>query len=123
MANVILVEDNHLYAEDLADYLQEVGHTVRVAGTATDMWIAVAEAAPEVILLDLGLPDACGLTLIPRLLEQYPSVRILVLTARSADEARDDALRLGAHGFLTKPVKFMSLAAHLHHICEQALAA
>lgn len=122
MARVIIVEDNQLYAEDLGDYLQEVGHAVRLSSTANEMWAEIADAVPDVILLDLGLPDACGLALIPQLLEQHPAIRILVLTARTSADTRDEALRLGAHGYLVKPVKFMTLATHLQLLNEPALA-
>lgn len=123
MPSVLLVEDNQQYAEDLAEYLVEVGHAVRTAATARAMWESLSSGVPDVILLDLGLPDADGIELIPRLRAQFPSVVILVLSAQTSANVRAQALGLGAAGYLTKPAKFVTLALHLNQVAANALVA
>lgn len=116
MPRVLLVEDNLPYAEDLAEYLSEVGHIVWAAQTARAMWVILSTATPDVVLLDLGLPDADGLELIPLLRERFPLLAILVLSAQTNANVQAQALALGADGYLTKPAKFVSLALHLDRV-------
>jgi DNA-binding response OmpR family regulator len=113
MAQLILVEDNLPYAEDVADYLIEIGHSVKIAGTASAMWSTLAQGHADVIILDLGLPDDCGFNIIPRMRQLYPDIGLLVLTARVMLESRIQGLQLGADNYLTKPIKFPELAAHI----------
>jgi DNA-binding response OmpR family regulator len=119
MANIIIVEDNLSYAEDIADYLGEVGHDVRISGNAESMWAALSQQCADVILLDLGLPDDSGFNIIPRLRELYPDTGILVLTARVMLDSRILGLQLGADNYLTKPIKFPELAAHIEALCRR----
>ncbi|OWW22497.1 hypothetical protein AYR66_26355 [Noviherbaspirillum denitrificans] len=121
MLRVVLVQDNLLYAKELAGYLQEIGHTVTVARAMPELWAAVMTESPDVILLDLNLPDASGLTSIPRLIEAYPATRILVLTGRTSADMGNEALRIGAHAHLVKPVKLLTLATHLQDLNEPEL--
>jgi DNA-binding response OmpR family regulator len=122
MANIVIVEDNLSYAEDVADYLKEIGHEVRLCGTAEAMWAALSGARADVILLDLGLPDDSGFNIIPRMRELYPDTGVLVLTARVMLDNRILGLRLGADNYLTKPIKFPELAAHIEALCRRVCA-
>lgn len=119
MANIIIVEDNLSYAEDVADYLSEIGHEVTTSGNAEAMWAALTQQHADVILLDLGLPDDSGFNIIPRLRELYPDTGILVLTARVMLDSRILGLHLGADNYLTKPIKFPELAAHIEALCRR----
>jgi DNA-binding response OmpR family regulator len=66
-----------------------------------------------VVVLDLGLPDEDGFNIIPRMRQLYPEIGLLVLTGRVAFDNRILGLRLGADHYLTKPIKFPELAAHI----------
>jgi DNA-binding response OmpR family regulator len=66
-----------------------------------------------VVVLDLGLPDEDGFNVIPRMRQLYPEIGLLVLTGRVAFDNRILGLRLGADHYLTKPIKFPELAAHI----------
>jgi DNA-binding response OmpR family regulator len=65
------------------------------------------------VVLDLGLPDEDGFNVIPRMRQLYPEIGLLVLTGRVAFDHRILGLRLGADHYLTKPIKFPELAAHI----------
>jgi two-component system, OmpR family, response regulator len=119
MASIVIVEDNLSYAEDVADYLTENGHEVRISGTAESMWTTLSKGPADVILLDLGLPDDSGFNIIPRLRELYPYTGILVLTARVMLDSRILGLHLGADNYLTKPIKFPELAAHIEALSRR----
>jgi DNA-binding response OmpR family regulator len=113
MTQILIVEDNGEYAGDMADFLRELGHDVTIATTASHMWAALTRTPTAVVVLDLGLPDEDGFNVIPRMRQLYPEIGLLVLTGRVAFDNRILGLRLGADHYLTKPIKFPELAAHI----------
>lgn len=113
MTQILIVEDNGDFAADMAEFLVEHGHEVSITATAADMWAALTRNPTAVVVLDLGLPDEDGFDVIPRLRQLYPEVGLLVLTGRVAFDSRILGLRLGADHYLTKPIKFPELAAHI----------
>ncbi|HEX4719200.1 MAG TPA: response regulator transcription factor [Thermoleophilaceae bacterium] len=101
---VLLVDDFPLVRSGIAAALQdEAGiDVVGEAGTAAEaMALAVAQA-PDVVLLDLGLPDESGVTMISRLAEKSPRSRVVVITASENVEVLSSAMAAGAVGYLTK---------------------
>jgi two-component system, OmpR family, response regulator PhoP len=113
MTQILIVEDNGEYAADMAEFLVELDHEVIIASTAGDMWAALTKHPTAVVVLDLGLPDEDGFNVIPRMRQLYPEIGLLVLTGRVAFDSRILGLRLGADHYLTKPIKFPELAAHI----------
>lgn len=113
MTKILIVEDNLEYAEDMADFLSELEHDVHITSSAGDMWAALSQGNVGVVVLDLGLPDDDGFNVIPRMRQLYPQIGVLVLTGRVAFDSRILGLRLGADHYLTKPIKFPELAAHI----------
>jgi DNA-binding response OmpR family regulator len=113
MTQILIVEDNGDYAIDMAEFLRELDHEVTIATTASEMWAALTRTPAAVVVLDLGLPDEDGFNVIPRMRQLYPEIGLLVLTGRVAFDNRILGLRLGADHYLTKPIKFPELAAHI----------
>lgn len=113
MTQILIVEDNVDYADDMAEFLREQGHEVAIATNAADMWLALTKTPMAVVVLDLGLPDEDGFTVIPRMRQLYPEIGLLVLTGRVAFDNRILGLQLGADHYLSKPIKFPELAAHI----------
>lgn len=113
MTKILIVEDNLDYAEDMAEFLVELKHEVHISACAGDMWSALSHGNFGVVVLDLGLPDEDGFAVIPRMRQLYPQIGVLVLTGRVAFDSRILGLRLGADHYLTKPIKFPELAAHI----------
>ena len=113
MTQILIVEDNGDYAADMAEFLLGLDHQVEVATSAADMWAALTRNPHAVVVLDLGLPDEDGFNVIPRMRQLYPEIGLLVLTGRVAFDSRIMGLRLGADHYLTKPIKFPELAAHI----------
>jgi DNA-binding response OmpR family regulator len=113
MTKILIVEDNLDYAEDMAEFLTELEHEVHITSSAADMWAALSHGNVDVVVLDLGLPDEDGFNVIPRMRQLYPQIGVLVLTGRVAFDSRILGLRLGADHYLTKPIKFPELAAHI----------
>ncbi len=104
--SVLLVDDHRDFLRVLARYLQVAseGQAV-VVGVVSDGHEAVAKALtaqPEVILLDLKMPDPSGVVLLPQLRKALPHAIIVVLTMAEEAYARQAALADGADGFVTK---------------------
>lgn len=111
MPRILIVEDNQAYAEEVAGYLTGNGHAVSVAGDAASLWKILASAGFDIVLLDLGLPDEDGFTVIHQLRLIHPAIGLVVLTARVRTDSRIDGLRLGADYYLTKPTKLAEIEA------------
>jgi DNA-binding response OmpR family regulator len=119
MTKIIFVEDNLSYAEDVAEYLTDIGYEVELALNAEALWSVLSTGHVDIILLDLGLPDEDGFNLIPKLRQSHRDTRLIVLTARVTLDMRIHGLRLGADAYLTKPIKFAELAAHIEALCRR----
>jgi two-component system NarL family response regulator len=103
---VLLVDDNPTFLRLAARFLREhCSDEVEVVGTLSEGEAAVQEAPelqPEVVLLDLSMPDLPGLKAIPLLRAELPEVRIIILTLLDTNGYRKAALAAGADGFVPK---------------------
>lgn len=110
-ARVVLVEDEFLIADMMADVLTEHGFDVEVCAAMADALTAVAARAPDVVVSDLTLPDGPGEALLDRLAADWPQVFTVALSGRELDA---DAVAPGAVDLvLRKPVAAESLAEAL----------
>jgi DNA-binding NarL/FixJ family response regulator len=104
--SVLLVDDNPHFLRVLDRFLATFGDdAVRVVGSVVGGRDAVAQAAwlrPDVILLDLKMPDVPGLQLLPELRRMLPEAILVALTLMESDEFREDALAAGADAFVSK---------------------
>lgn len=92
-----------LFAEAIRVAIEDLGlSVVRVATTGQDAIAEVERAMPDVILMDIGLPDQSGLVAGRTILERHPDAKIIALTALSDRATVDEALRIGFVGYLTK---------------------
>lgn len=108
MTHILLVEDNEASAEMLQRRLARRGFLVSVAPDGASTLVAVDQAHPDLILMDLSLPEIDGLELTRRLKADpaTATIPILALTAHAMSADRDRALEAGCDGFETKPVEF-----------------
>jgi DNA-binding NarL/FixJ family response regulator len=109
-SRVMIVDDHALVREAVSRALEASGiELVAEAATAEQAINLVAEARPDLILLDIDLPAASGLDVITELRRRSPDARIVMLTVSSDDEDVSEAIRLGASGFLTKDMSSEAL--------------
>jgi len=111
MALCLVVEDELRQRAILLASLQSEGWEVAEADCAAAALDACRIHRPEVVLLDLGLPDSDGLQLIPELLRSSPLTRVVVLTGRDSVSTAVGALRAGARHYLVKPWQLDELLA------------
>lgn len=125
MANaytVLVVDDEPPIRRFLRTSLTAVGHRVVLAENATEALAMLAAEKPEVIILDLGLPDRSGLDVISEI-RQRSSVPIIVLSARSDERSKVEALDLGADDYIGKPFGMAELMARLRAALRHAFHA
>jgi DNA-binding response OmpR family regulator len=100
MAKVLVVEDERDIRDMLRRFLERAGFSVLTAGTGADAMRLLVDASPDLLLLDLGLPDIDGAELLH---EAVPDMPVVVLTARSETRDRIEGLRPGADDYIVKP--------------------
>ena len=108
--SILIIEDEQQIRETVAASLECEGFTVHQAGTARHAAILAAEKRPDMLVLDLGLPDRNGVDFI-RDYRAWSSTLILILAARTEENAKVDALDAGADDYLTKPFGVAELLA------------
>jgi DNA-binding response OmpR family regulator len=101
-ATILLVEDERKLRELVRSYLERGGFTVLSTGSGAEALSLAAAAAPDLVVLDLGLPDVPGET-VARELRSVAATPILMLTAKSSEEDRIRGLEMGADDYVTKP--------------------
>ncbi|MEZ5524148.1 MAG: response regulator [Pseudomonadales bacterium] len=118
---ILLVEDDHLLAKALQQALQEQQNTVNAVGTGEAALHILDTEPPDVVILDLGLPDVDGIDVLKRARKKHVEMPILVLTARAELDDRITGLDSGADDYLAKPFEMEELFARLR-VLERRLS-
>ena len=118
MATVLVVEDERKLRDFVRSYLERAGLTVLSTGSGAEAIAMAADGAPDLVVLDLGLPDVPGET-VARELRTASAVPILMLTARSTEEDRIRGLELGADDYVTKPFSPRELVLRVQAILRR----
>ncbi|MBL8787851.1 MAG: sigma-54-dependent Fis family transcriptional regulator, partial [Deltaproteobacteria bacterium] len=101
--SVLVVDDNRDLARGVALILTELSQDIRVAFTAEEALELLGARAADLVLTDVRMPGADGLSLLRTLRERYPQTRVILLTAFGTIESAVQAMRLGALDYLAKP--------------------
>ncbi|MFO0875730.1 MAG: response regulator, partial [Phycisphaerales bacterium] len=112
MTRVLVVDDEAALARALAINLRARGFEVETAGTGAAALDLVARFRPDVVLLDLGLPDLDGIEVLEGIRGWSP-VPVIVLSARASGDDKIDALDVGADDYVTKPFDMNELTARV----------
>lgn len=115
---VMLVDDSELVRVGLrsvlegTDDIEVVAEAASIAAAIT----AAGQSQPDVVLLDLRLPDGMGFDACRQILRRQPNMRILVLTSMDDAKLVDEAIRAGAHGYLLKEINARTLIHSIHEV-------
>ncbi len=121
-ASVLIVDDEPHIRRLLHGTLARADYRVSEAGSARQALAEIEANPPDIILLDLGLPDRDGLELLP-LIQQKSKAAVLVVSAREATDEKVAALDLGAIDYITKPFDTEELLARLRVALRSRLVA
>jgi DNA-binding response OmpR family regulator len=121
-ATVLVVEDERKLRDFVRSYLERAGFTVLSTGSGAEAIEMATTASPDLVILDLGLPDVPGET-VARELRDAISTPILMLTAKSSEEDRIRGLELGADDYVTKPFSPRELVLRVQAILRRGGAA
>jgi two-component system KDP operon response regulator KdpE len=121
-ARILLVDDEVSIQRAVAPLLRSRGYEVDVAGTGTGALKQVAEQPPDLIVLDLGLPDLEG-TEVCRRIRNDSKAPIIILSARGAEQDKVAALDLGADDYVTKPFSPEELLARIRVALRRVFSA
>ena len=112
-ARVLVIEDNAELAYGLRNNLEIEGHEVTVAPDGRRGLEAAERERPDLVILDLMLPDLDGFRVLQRLRERDRDTPVLILTARGEQEDKVRGLKLGADDYVTKPFGLLELLARV----------
>jgi len=114
--HILLVEDDKPLATGLQKALRNAGYACNHVDTGAAALHAVAVEKPDIVLLDIGLPDTDGITVLKTLRKSEPELPVLLLTARDSVEEKVAGLDSGADDYLAKPFEVTELLARLRAI-------
>jgi two-component system KDP operon response regulator KdpE len=110
--SVLIIEDEKSICEFMAKTLQTHDYRVATVHNGKDGLVMLTSAVPDVVLLDLGLPDMDGMEIIEKT-RKWSSVPIIVISARTQEREKVAALDLGADDYITKPFGTFELLARI----------
>ena len=116
---ILLAEDDMQLGEGMCLGLKALGHTVDWVRDGISVEHALATESLDVLILDLGLPQKDGLTILQNLRRSDTDLPVLVLTARDRIEDRIEGLDLGADDYVVKPFDLLEVNARLRAICRR----
>lgn len=130
LPSLLLADDDEILCSVLARALRNREHRVLVAHDYQSAVTLATENVPDYAVIDLKLPGGSGLCLIKELLDLHPAMRVVVFTGYGSIATAIDAIRRGAHYYLTKPADADDIVSALHSesgpapapICDRPLS-
>ncbi|MGC8660425.1 MAG: response regulator, partial [Desulfomonilaceae bacterium] len=104
LKKVLVIDDEKTICESLEMFLQEKGLTVISEVTGTDGLAKYFKIRPQVVILDIRLPDMSGLDVLKRIIEIDPETKVIMITAFHDMETTIEAMRHGAYDYIHKPL-------------------
>ena len=120
---ILVVDDESEIVRVVRGYLEKAGYQVTTAGNGRDALFAAREAKPDLVVLDLQMPQMDGLEFTRRIRADQPNVAIIMLTARVEEMDRILGLELGADDYMTKPFSPRELVARVRAVLRRAQSA
>ncbi|MEN8233361.1 MAG: response regulator transcription factor [Actinomycetota bacterium] len=122
MASIVIIEDEQRIRALMTSVLAERGYEVAASATALDGLRTIVDQSPDLVILDLGLPDLDGMELL-KMIRAVTDVPVVVASARGEDRDIVGTLNLGADDHLVKPFSIEQLEARVRAVLRRASAA
>ncbi len=117
-SRLLVVDDERLIRWSLEQTLEKLGYDVETAEDGARAVAAVREESPDLLLLDLKLPDTDGIQVLRQVKESHPDIQVIIMTAYADVATAVEAMRLGAYDYIAKPIDFDSLGVTLRNALE-----
>ena len=119
---ILVADDEVEFASTLVTRLQLRKFQARMVNSGIDALAAIDEEEPDILLLDLKMPDLDGLEVLAKLRESYPHLKVVILTGHGSFEAGREGMELGAFDYIMKPVDLNRLIAIVKSACGDSKA-
>lgn len=119
MTKILIVDSADELRRNLATQLTQAGYEPTVAGSGAEALAYARAHSPDLVLLDVSLPDSDGLELLRALRRELGDAPVIIVTAHSRELDEIIALNLGADDYVTKPVAFDFLLAHIKAVLRR----
>jgi DNA-binding NtrC family response regulator len=121
-ATILVVDDEPLTCWSIAEVLVERGYHVRKAGDASSALQAIASASPrpDLVLLDVRLPDSNDLAVLSVIHRSFPALPVVLMTAHGSEALSADARRRGAVAVVNKPFEIHALVPMVERVLAEA---
>ncbi len=118
--SILVVEDEPNIIDSLSFLMRREGHDVRVAQDGDAALKAVAAARPDLVILDVMLPERDGFEVcrLIRANDQWQGIKIILLTAKGRDSDREKGMAVGANDYITKPFSTREIVARVRELLE-----
>ncbi|HUU80505.1 MAG TPA: response regulator [Acidobacteriota bacterium] len=114
---ILIVEDDEQVLDIVERILSSDGYKTATAARASDAVRIAARIRPDIVILDLNLPDYNGIQVLREIKGIDPAIQVIILTGYGSQDTARSAMEIGAFDFLTKPVKFNELCAVVQEAC------
>lgn len=122
-SSVLIIEDEKTLASNIRRYMEKYDYEVEVSECGNDALNQLVIETPDLVLLDLKLPDMNGLDILSRIRDFDPGIKIIMMTAFGDVETAVTAMKEGASDFLTKPLKLARLKELMDRVLRQPIEA
>jgi DNA-binding response OmpR family regulator len=123
LRKILIIEDDRRMSDALVSGIEAAGYEVAAACTAEEGFFLVHRLQPDLLLLDLALPQRNGLEILRQIRSEAIDVRIMILTSHNTIEDRVKGLEAGADDYLGKPFSFQELRARIDALLRRFLPA
>jgi DNA-binding response OmpR family regulator len=120
-SRILIIEDDRKMSSALVSGLESAGYEVVAAGSAEEGFFLVHSLQPDLLLLDLTLPQRNGLDILRQIRKEGLDLRVLILTSHNTVEDRVEGLQTGADDYLGKPFSFPELMARIDALLRRFL--
>lgn len=118
---ILLVDDEDIVHLTLGDYLTDCGHHVEKAVDGRQALTALEARKHDLVIADVRMPGLDGLTLLAKVRETDKELPVIMITGHGDIDMQDEAVRVGAGGFLLKPIKLTELDELIAKLVEEGV--
>src|SRR5262245_27665978 len=118
-ASILVVDDEEAIVSSLSSILEDEGYEVSVAKSGTEALKIYTTDPPDLMLLDIWMPDMNGLETLRRIKELVPTAQVMMMSGHGSIETAVKAIKLGAYDYIEKPLSLENVTLRVKHALEQ----